>query len=196
MVKSTKRGRKFGDMMLRTVKNLNHQFNNYEDRREAAILLVNHIIEYRKINDITDEEITLIGYSHGGNVETLAAQMLFDRYNVKANIITINTPAYGWRGDPENALENTGINDMITFWTPEDQVAGGLAPFSWDYTPANSGDNAARPTPNAVYPLINREVLEGWYSDHYLENVDPKEIRNSNAKKLKPVPDQYKNPSK
>ncbi len=45
------------------------------DRKKAAFDLVNHIIDYRRKNKITDEEITLIGHSHGGNVAIQAARL-------------------------------------------------------------------------------------------------------------------------
>jgi RHS repeat-associated protein len=103
---------------------LNGQLNDETDRKEAAGMLVDYIIEYRRINKIIDEEITLIGFSHGGNVATPAAEMLYKRTGLKVNIITLNTPAFNRESDPENPLNKPYIHDIITFWTPKDRVAG------------------------------------------------------------------------
>ncbi len=160
---------------------LNHQTNNFADRREAAGLLVNYILE----NMNGKEDITLIGYSHGGNVSTIAIDMLFEKHGIRANLITVNTPAFDGEGDSENPTGNLGINDMRAFWTPEDQVAGGISPGSNDHPPQANGVGA---TPRIlVYPLQNRSVVSGLYSDHYLENVDPAEINRSQAVPLSPV---------
>lgn len=151
---------------------LNHQFNDFADRREAAGLLVNYVLQNRN----GAEDVTLIGYSHGGNVATIAANMLFEEHGVRVNLITVNTPAFNGEGDPENPTGNLGINDMRVFWTPEDQVAGGLSPGSSDHPPQAEGI-FARPR-ILLYPLENRNEVSGFYSDHYLENVDPAEIGN------------------
>jgi hypothetical protein len=164
----------------RTDKLLNHQTNDEADRKEAAFLLVDYVINFRKENSITDEEVTLIGYSHGGNVATLAGKILYDKYGIKINLITINTPAYTGKSDIENPLNHPAVNDMITFWTPEDQVAGGLAGSD------HHEENAKNPR-NQVIPLEPRDEVGGMYSDHFLENVDPNQLKNSDAQKLKPV---------
>jgi RHS repeat-associated protein len=72
-------------------------------------------------NAISDSEpITLIGYSHGGNVAIQAAKMLFDEYGVQVNLVTISTPAKNSKfdtdsdnflfGNTEDPQGNKGIN--------------------------------------------------------------------------------------
>ena len=161
------------------------------DRQEAAPLLVDYVLNFREENYLfgdqgDEEEITLIGYSHGGNVAFLAARILFEEHGLKVNVITINTPAYNKEGDPQNPLENPGINDIITLWTPGDWVSGGLA--GGDHTPANEGNES---TPrNRVFELENRNEAKGPYNDHFLENVDPASIGRLQIEKLDPVGDQ------
>jgi RHS repeat-associated protein len=186
-VRSTQTKKSFwrGKTVPRTDKFLNHQTNDLVDRQEAAGLLVDYVLNSRRNSDV-NEEVTLIGYSHGGNVAILAAQILFDEHNISSNIITINTPAYNSEGNPQNPLENTGINDMVAFWTYGDWVAGGLA--GSDSAPENDGDDN---TPRIrVFELSNREEVGGLYNDHFLENVDPESIEGHNVEKLNPVPNE------
>jgi|GEM_PF-6047354 len=107
-------------------------------------------------------------------------KVLYEKYKIKSNLIIINTPAYNGKNDTENPLNNPGINDMITFWTPEDQVAEELA-----------GDDHHQPNAksprNQVFSLEDRDEVGGIYNDHFLENVYPKSIKNAPAEKLKPV---------
>jgi RHS repeat-associated protein len=99
--------------------------NDYNIRKVAAQQLVKHIIETRAKmmanGEITENEsITLVGYSHGGNVSIQAAQMLNDKFGIKVNLITVGTPAknsaFGTDadnpvfGNPEDPQGNTGIN--------------------------------------------------------------------------------------
>jgi RHS repeat-associated protein len=99
--------------------------NGPEMRKVAAKELMLHIIQVRTQmianNQITeDEPVSLIGYSHGGNVAIQAAQMLYDSYGIKVNLITIGTPAKNSQfdvdcdnpafGNQEDPQGNDGIN--------------------------------------------------------------------------------------
>ena len=109
--------------------------NTSDDREIAAENLVKHIM----LNKIEGEEISLIGRSHGGNVAIQAAAILYEKYKIKVNIITLNTPSYN--SGPKDPQGNKGINDMISFWDKGDNVAGGQSiltdnifnPYSQDY---------------------------------------------------------------
>jgi len=72
--------------------------NNSMMRNISANQLVKHIVKTRmamiKNRDITeDESISLIGYSHGGNVSIQAARKL-GKMGIKVNLVTLSTPAY------------------------------------------------------------------------------------------------------
>lgn len=120
--------------------------NGPDDRKQAARDLADYIIKNNKPGD----DITLIGYSHGGNVALQASQMISLELKTKVNIISIATPASNAdKGDfsfidilinndylsdrilnnvnkIENPENNPGVNDMIHFWLNDDGVAGGL----------------------------------------------------------------------
>jgi len=182
MTSEIKKVKKSGKVKLEHNKLLNYQFNDLDNRIEASDLLVDYIVSYREFYKTKDEEITLIGYSHGGNVSIMAAQKLFDKYGIIVNIVTVNTPAYNGEADPQNPAGNPGINDMIAFWTEADKVAGKLAPGSEDHPTLNAEGSRAR-----VFSILDRHVEPGLYSPHYLQNVDPQSIRNADAGKLSPV---------
>jgi len=107
-------------------------------RKASAKELVKHIREVRgemiKNGEITkDEPISLVGFSHGGNVGIQAAKML-GKKGVKVNLITVSTPAYNsWFdcdndnsvfGDEEDPQGNDGINEHLHFIHENDEVAG------------------------------------------------------------------------
>ena len=98
----------------------NGVFQTKDDRTNAAIELVNYV----KINQKVDEEITLIGVSHGGNVAIQAAELLA-KEGYKVNIITLNTTTFSnVDGDKENPNGNLGINDIIDIRTKKDIISG------------------------------------------------------------------------
>jgi RHS repeat-associated protein len=77
--------------------------NNSMTRNMSANKLVKYIIKERasmmKNGEITeDEAISLIGYSHGGNVAIQAARKL-GKHGVKVNLVTLSTPAYNTNGN-------------------------------------------------------------------------------------------------
>lgn len=111
--------------------------NDMPMRKIAAQELVKHIVETRAkmISEklITENEpVSLIGYSHGGNVDIQAADILYKDYKIKVNLINVSTPAYNsWFGvDKDNFLfgnaedpqGNKGINAMIHVIHENDQV--------------------------------------------------------------------------
>jgi hypothetical protein len=111
--------------------------NDMPMRKTAAEDLVKYIVETRANlianKTITeDEPVSLIGYSHGGNVDIQAADLLYKQYNVKVNLINVSTPAYNsWFGvDKDNILfgnaedpqGNQGINSLIHIIHQNDRV--------------------------------------------------------------------------
>ena len=111
--------------------------NDMPMRKIAAEELVKHIVETRAkmIADKTiteDEPVSLIGYSHGGNVDIQAADMLYKQYNIKVNLVNVSTPAYNswfgvdkdnWLfGNAEDPQGNEGINAMIHVIHQNDRV--------------------------------------------------------------------------
>ena len=165
-------------------KNLNRGANNENDRLEAANLLAKYVNE----NATGREEVTLVGFSHGGNFSIQAAKILRDKYGFgEVNIITVNTPSFNEPYDPENPSNtNSNINDMISLYTPGDRVAGGLSPGSEDAPSENIGsDRTAR---IRVFEITHRNETGGPLNNHYLNNVDPASIKNLNIDKLKPAP--------
>jgi RHS repeat-associated protein len=164
-------------------------FNNEEDRSVAALHLEQHIIQYRKINNIKDEDITLIGHSHGGNVAIQTAEMLYNDYGIKVNIINFNTPAYNaTSGNRENPGNNPGIFALRHFWTKQDGVAGGLAGED-KYSNAN------------LVPMFDGKNIElknplnkGWLKAHFLENINPAELKEHANEKVPEIPSWERNP--
>ena len=121
-------------------------YNNSMMRSVSANQLVKHILRTRmamiKNRDITeDETISLIGYSHGGNVSIHAATKL-GAMGVKVNLVTLSTPAYNTSGndayggglDPEDPRgAANGINDHYQIVHEKDDVvniAGGTEKYS------------------------------------------------------------------
>ncbi len=101
--------------------------NNESDRKNAAQQLVDHVWDVRadliKNGKITDKEpITLVGYSHGGNVSIQAAKILQDKYDARVNLITLSTPAYNGKDDAENPANDFRINQHYHFVQQNDYV--------------------------------------------------------------------------
>ena len=123
-------------------------YNSVHWRATAAGELAKYIYDTRsammKSGEITEDEgISLIGYSHGGNVSIQAAQILSDQYGIKVNIITVSTPAYnstfnvdndGYMfGNQEDPQGNDGINKQTHMVHKNDDVidiAGGDVKYS------------------------------------------------------------------
>jgi RHS repeat-associated protein len=113
------------------------QFNTRgEHRSKAAFKLANHVILKRQqliaSGAITDPEgITLIGYSHGGNVAIQAAEEIEERTGISVTIITVATPAYNGENIEDPATQN-GIKHHIHIFSEGDgvdRVAQGSATY-------------------------------------------------------------------
>lgn len=101
--------------------------NGLKDREIAALQLAKYVLENRNL----DEEITLVGHSHGGNVAILAAKIIYESTGEKVNLITVATPVYeqGKGGkekaeDPDNPINSRAINDHIHLSNKKDKVSG------------------------------------------------------------------------
>jgi RHS repeat-associated protein len=120
--------------------------NNALTRNISARRLVYHI--YKRRNEMIqqgkiteDEGISLVGYSHGGNVAIQAARKL-GKLGIKVNLVTISTPAYNtdWKDaygggldseDPRGAMD--GINAHYQIVHESDDVvdiAGGTEEYT------------------------------------------------------------------
>jgi RHS repeat-associated protein len=105
-------------------------WNNEKDRTLAAVQLVSYIISTRKyllenklINE--NEPVSLLGYSHGGNVAIQASNFLNNLFGIKVNLVTLSTPAYrsGFIfKDPEDPRESSGINYHVHISHQNDAV--------------------------------------------------------------------------
>ncbi len=173
-------------------------FNNDSfDRALAAKELTSYVVNKRasliKSGKISDSEpITLVGYSHGGNVGIQAADIIYDFTGLKVNLLTVSTPAYktdkslvgsGLAG-LEDPNKKTSINSHIQVVHKNDDVVN-LALGNETY----NTNNSAHPVKNYVIP--EKEVnLSGGIESH------TKLPSNSNfAEYLKKIP-QMDNPNK
>ncbi|MGK2860995.1 MAG: hypothetical protein ACSLE0_03635, partial [Chitinophagaceae bacterium] len=118
-----------------------------DTRTSAARQLLQYIVDKRetmlKNKTITEAEpISIIGYSHGGNVAIQAAGMLGEM-GIKVNVVTVSTPAYNSLfnidsdnavfGDKEDPQGNNGINSHSHIIHEKDGVvtlAGGSQTYS------------------------------------------------------------------
>ena len=112
--------------------------NNVLDREIAAKQLVDHVMHYRKekgidkydnegnIIEYGKEQITFVTHSHGGNVSIQAAKMIYKKYGLKTDLITIETPAYNDVNGKENP-DDPSIRKHIHISNNSDGVQGGLA---------------------------------------------------------------------
>ena len=112
-------------------------YNGPRLRQAAAWKLVAHIMKVRgqmlKEGKITkDEGISLIGYSHGGNVAIRAARILKRKYDVSVNLVTIATPAHNSTGDEENPEGNAGINEQAQIVKKNDPVVNTVGDITYD----------------------------------------------------------------
>lgn len=124
--------------------------NNSLMRNMSAKQLVHYIVQKRlsmiKNNEITEDEvISIIGYSHGGNVAIQAARKL-GKLGIEVNLVTLSTPAYNTDGydaygggfdseDPRNSKD--GINAHIQIVHEKDDVVN-IATGTEKYNNANS----------------------------------------------------------
>ena len=112
-------------------------FNSRNDERKvSANELVAYIEQQRAAlmkNGVIskNEPISLVGYSHGGNVAIQAAAILNEKYDIKVNLLTISTPAYNSETsipNIEDPASNKGINAHTHISHEKDgvvKIAGG-----------------------------------------------------------------------
>ena len=110
-------------------------------RRDAARLLVTHVMSTRekmiKAGTITEKEpVTLIGYSHGGNVAIQAIDKISKQLGVKINLITVSTPAYS--NSSEDPTNKTSINEHTQIVHQNDAVTSFYAGGEDIYTSSDS----------------------------------------------------------
>lgn len=163
----------------------NGYLNNENGRKNAAFDLVLHIIDYRQKNNITNEEITLIGHSHGGNVAIQAAHYLNDIYGITVNIVNFNTPAYNGSKDKENPQVGYGINQLVHYWTKQDGVAGGAAGDS-------RYEDGVRT--NVTNIELNNPLKKDVILSHFQRNINLVEL-NTKKIKIESVPTWQANPT-
>ena len=82
---------------------LNNESSRAVDARSLADYIVNRRIEMMRGGTVSEgEPISLVGYSHGGNVAIQAAAIL-KSYGIPVNLLTISTPA---------GEDKLGINEL------------------------------------------------------------------------------------
>ena len=158
--------------------------NDEVDRTRAAESLTAYVLNPK--NRVDNEEITLIGHSHGGNVALQAAQMIYEKTGVKVNVITISTPAYSGNKNPENPKWIEGVNQHIHIYTTQDTVQNG-----W----SNCIDNDdAKGAARKYYgdQTINIEIdaskkYKKGTAAHSFDVENPGLIKKANIEKLKRV---------
>lgn len=96
--------------------------NDQNDRAVAAQSLANHVLSHLE----DGEDITLIGHSHGGNVSIQAVNLIKEGLQEigddrDVNLITLATPAYTGKDDPENPA-NADLDSHIHFYSSVDEV--------------------------------------------------------------------------
>lgn len=164
--------------------------NDSFDRELAAKRLVKHIMK----NKVEGEEITLIGHSHGVNVSIQAARMIYEKYGIKVNIISVAAPAHNsdfnvdsgnfFFGDKEDPQGNPGINDMIHIWNPQDGVSGGLS--GEDTYDKTSGVKNIK-----IDVRLNDSDLDSHSFDYEKPELIQKKINDGKIGKMKKVEKKY-----
>ncbi|MCI5054513.1 MAG: hypothetical protein MRY83_00245, partial [Flavobacteriales bacterium] len=158
----------------------NETMNTSEPHREAA---AQRLAEYVIDNHVEGEPVTLIGYSHGGNVSAQAAPIisaaLSEKYNniTEVNIISVNTPASNatgptydlytkvgiiekhdtrWRESPFNPVVQNSVNNWLHLYNSRDMVvwASGKLERSEHFYDSDRVVNFKYSTPYIRTPLI------------------------------------------
>jgi len=138
----------------------NYFNTRYGQRKSSAEELTRYVVKQRE-QFIADggnpnEPITLVGYSHGGNVAIQAAENIEKATGQKVQIITYATPAYN-DGSIEDPATNKSISKHFHFYSEGDGVDG-LAGGSETY---NNGYTVNYKIPEAV---VSTDV--GWMDTH------------------------------
>ncbi len=169
--------------------------NNAITRNISANQLVRYIVKERmammKNGEITeDESISLIGYSHGGNVAIQAARKL-GKKGIKVNLVTLSTPVYNTSGndaygggldseDPRSSAD--GINAHTQIVAEKDDVVN-IANGEETY---NNGKTQNFVIPNEQMPFNNGiEAHTKFPGDERLDDA----LKNIPAMPKAPAPD-------
>jgi RHS repeat-associated protein len=160
----------------------NGSYNDENDRAVVAKDLALYVIKNRK----PDEEITLIGHSHGGNVAIQAAKIIYELTGEKVNIITIATPSYNDASKEDPSSSKDAINDMISLHSDNDLVQVSLANIA--------GSKTAGRTFNS--PIVRNTQIEDkkvkgdkeTLAGHSFDISQPEQIAKANITKLRKVP--------
>ena len=166
--------------------------NNPITRNQAGRNLITYVLNRRaeliKAGIITNSEpITLLGYSHGGNVSFNGVETLSKQLGVKINLITVSTPVRS--NQSEQPINKKGINEHIQIVHEND----GVTSF-WGGDADTFNTNTPHKTTNYVIP--QKEIdLKGSIESHtdlpghpkfpnYLKKIprlsNPKPIKNEN----------------
>lgn len=122
-----------------------------------------------------NEPITLIGYSHGGNVDFQSARLLNKMLDIKVNVLTISTPPFNGSSS-ENPATNIGVNEHSNIVHANDPVP--------DIATSGGGALFQNPkTLNFVVQPSNKDEYEGVeshtmfprskYFPEYLKAIPP-----------------------
>jgi RHS repeat-associated protein len=148
-------------------------------RRVAANELAEYVLA--RVNVLHQEDVTLIGHSHGGNVIYQASEILAKRLGRKINVITICTPNTAPKYDEEDpGLKKDYINDHIHIWNTKDWVAGAISPL----TRNQYGNNGITRNYRVTVP---RDPSQGLLSAHFFDTYFSKAIIRLNIPRLKPA---------
>jgi RHS repeat-associated protein len=163
--------------------------NKESDRNIYARILTLHVLKTRATmianGEITkDEPITLIGYSHGGNVSIQASRYL-GALGIKVNLITLATPTYNDIEDVENPATSSGINEHFSFVHIDDPVQGfaGGGRFYWNGKTWNFGltDKDMEATGSLVQWEPHQELPGSDAFEKYLEGIPTMKWSSSNT---------------
>ncbi len=169
---------------------LNDFDNDQDDRGNAADNLAEYVMQNLK----DGEDITLIGHSHGGNVSIQAVNKIQKKLDEKKdgraiNLVTIATPAYNGKNDPENPA-NANTDSHLHFFSDNDMVQTTLANGAGSKNATRTYDNAGtQNTKVKDYTIGNRRTRhrgpakvynKGPVDSHSIHFFNPKLLLNKN----------------
>ena len=134
-------------------KRLDKLTNNKNDRAIAADFLAHHVIHSL---DPKDDNVTLIGHSHGGNVSIQAARIIYAKTGKRVKIITIATPAFSGSSDEENPTNVSGIISHFHIGVRQDKVSGVGSPLLEHMRARSKPDRLYKNIARVRQFLINR----------------------------------------
>lgn len=107
-----------------------------------------------------------------------AARILYEKHGIQVNIVNINTPAYNMRGNAEDPENNSGINELIHYYTKGDIVAGQIAPGSDDKYSYKANTKV-----NNI--LLLNPLKKDPIGAHLMDNVNLEELKEKGQKPKK-----------